>query len=301
MRDDLFRVVSNPFGPLFNPMSVADALERILDNRRFTSADLGRASDGLYYCFDIYTAFSSTDPQKVLTRANNALAEAYELIFGSPSPLIFITFGTAFCFSLKDCQGRVVANCHKQPKERFIRHRLSQEAVVSRWDRLLGRLLREYPGAEVIFTVSPVRHLSDGAHGNNLSKACLLLAEEEICSLRPASASYFPAFEAMLDDLRDYRFYAADLTHPSEQAADYIYALVLKSFCSPVELSLTEKCRNLVARFRHRPVADNPAAYTAFLENSFIIARELEMRHPEISESLGHFLKSYDYPKKNEL
>ena len=298
LRTDLFDVVANPFGPLFNPVSVAAALERILDNHAFTESDLQCNAAGEWFCFDLYTGFTSVNQEKILTKANSSLAEARRILTCGQSPLVVITFGTAFTFTLAGCPGRVVANCHKLPRQMFVRSRLEVDEIVVMWSHLLQRLYDFNPDIRVVMTVSPVRHLADGAHGNALSKSLLLLASEKLAD---SGAIYYPAYEILLDDLRDYRFYAADMAHPSEIAADYIYSHFLQSFCSSDELALVKKCRSLSQRFHHRPISDNPEAYSAFLHKSVEYARKLTEQHPSVSLSVAKLLDSVPQLSLNEL
>lgn len=214
LRQSGFEVLCNPFGTLYNPCSLMDGLERALQGRPF-GGDCLVQHDGLWHSWHHHGCFSHPDRQEVLRRCNEALEGAARFL--AREPIIILTFGTAWAFFLNDpasplC-GRVVANCHKLPARCFDRRRLSAADIVARCRPLLD-------GREVILTVSPIRHLADGLHGNQLSKATLLLAVEELCR---AGCDYFPAYELLLDELRDYRFYARDLCHPSDVAADIIY------------------------------------------------------------------------------
>ena len=210
-------VLVNPFGVLYNPASVARQFELLMSGYTFSGEDL-RIHDGKYLSFDHGTAFSGRDASKVADHINFVSEEAGKFL--AKAGFLFITFGTARVFRWKET-GRIVSNCHKIPQSEFIRELLSIEAVSGIWINLLKKLKDFNPGIEVVFTVSPVRHWKDGAHGNQVSKAVLLLAIEEIVNAIEY-ASYFPSYEFLLDDLRDYRFYAPDMLHPSGLASDYI-------------------------------------------------------------------------------
>lgn len=209
-----FEVLCNPFGTLYNPLSIIGCLERVRHERPFAADELVQ-HDGLFHSWHHHGSFSHPDREEVLRRCNESLASAARFL--RRDPLLVITFGTAYAFFLNDpaspLHGQVVANCHKVPAQRFERRRLAEEEIVARCSPLLR-------GRDVILTVSPIRHLADGLHGNQLSKATLLLAVERLCA---QGCAYFPAYELLVDELRDYRFYARDLCHPSDLAADIIY------------------------------------------------------------------------------
>lgn len=225
----------NPFGTLFNPVSIRQSIDRLHSPEPFTEQDcvrMGAGSD-LWCSFSHYTKFARQTKEEFLKNANAALAEASE--FYKTANKLIITFGTAYCFRHIE-RNRIVANCLKRPAAEFERFRLSTEEIVSLYkDCDTGRAKQEtqpgkaLDGKDIIFTVSPIRHLADGAHGNQLSKATLLLATEAIIAAHEASNpggnkwSYFPSYEIMLDELRDYRWFAADRVHPSELAEEIIF------------------------------------------------------------------------------
>lgn len=260
---DMFDVVHNPTGEQYNPLSVAMTVERILDGRTFGPDELLKDPAGVWHCMALHSRFSSVDPQKVLTRANAALARAGEMLGGEGDKILMLTFGTAHCYRLKE-SGEVVSNCHKLPSGLFDCRRLSTGEITDVWRRLMRKLQAQVKNLSVVFTVSPVRYLSYGPHGNTLSKATLHLAAEQLCD--EFGAEYFPAFEMLCDDLRDYRFYAPDMVHPSAEAADYVYGSLLNWMCDADTLDLARRCRSLMKRAAHRPLTDNPAAIEAFRE-----------------------------------
>ena len=189
---------------------------------------------------------SGPDPAAVLGRYNDALDRLRRLL--PAARCLVVTFGTAWVYRLKE-SGRVVANCHKQPQTLFDRTRLSVEEIAAEWSQLLAGPLA---GKEVVFTVSPVRHLGDGAEGNSLSKATLRVAVGELTE-RFGHAHYFPACELLADDLRDYRFYADDLVHPSPQAVGYIWEKFAGAVLSDEAQALLPEVERLVAQSLHRP------------------------------------------------
>ncbi|MDE5806509.1 MAG: GSCFA domain-containing protein, partial [Muribaculaceae bacterium] len=183
---------------------------------------------------------------------------------------LIVTFGTAWVYELKERPGYIVSNCHKFPSDTFLRRRLTVKEITEEWNRLIKLLSNECPDLRIIFTVSPVRHLKDGFEGNSRSKAVLQLACEEIC-MANANAVYFPSFEIMNDDLRDYRFYASDLVHPSDTAVDYIWNKFQETFLTEASRKLLSEGEKITKRLNHRPIIHGNsqlAEYMASLEKS---------------------------------
>lgn len=224
LAENKFNVDINPFGTLYNPASIAAALRMLLHPERFTANDLFR-HEGVYHSFTHHSRFSSTSETECLEKINDRLfASAQEI---RKTGYMVITLGTAYVYRLKS-SGQVVANCHKLPEKMFDRSMLSVAEIVSEWKELLLSLWEQCPDLKILFTVSPIRHWKDGAHGNQLSKATLLLAADTLQTAYPERIAYFPAYEIMMDELRDYRFYATDMLHPSELAVDYIWQRLQK-------------------------------------------------------------------------
>ena len=240
-------VLVNPFGVLYNPASVARQFELLISGYRFSNSDLNLHS-GKYLSLDHGTVFSGTDPGKVTEHINSVSEAAGKFL--AAADFLFITFGTARVFRWKET-GKIVSNCHKIPQSAFIRELLNIEAVAEIWINLLRKLKDFNPGIKVVFTVSPVRHWKDGAHGNQVSKAVLLLAIEEIVNAVDY-AGYFPSYELLLDDLRDYRFYASDMLHPSALAADYIGSYFRETYFDNKTLQAYTDIRGVTIARKHR-------------------------------------------------
>ncbi len=213
-----FNACVNPFGTLYNPVSVCNSVSRLASGIPFTEdecVEMGSGA-GLVCSFSHHTSFARSTAEEFLDHANTSLAAASKA--WNEAGKVIITLGTAWCFEYIPT-GEIVSNCLKIDQKLFRRKRLSvQETSV-----LLRNLVGRNPGKEFIFTVSPIRHLKDGAHGNQLSKSILILAIEDVCNAFPERCEYFPAYEILLDELRDYRFYAEDLVHPSQQAVSLIW------------------------------------------------------------------------------
>lgn len=244
---DGFETMINPFGALYNPFSIAKLLDHVAAGETYTRYDLTPGPRG-WHCLDFSTTFSGSDPDRLLSEINSTMDSLKDFL--SKSPVVIITFGTAFYFRHIPSGSRPVGNCHKFPAQEFLRSRMSVANIVDRWNPICTDL--HDSGCNLIFTVSPIRHLADGLHGNNLSKSTLLLAVDSLLS--KAVGDYFPAYEAVIDDLRDYRFYAADMKHPSETAGDYIYELFCNTYFSPATMTAALESRRQFLRSSHRPI-----------------------------------------------
>ena len=263
LREHKFRVVCNPTGPLFNPISLHRLLQRALDRRYHTEQELMCNERQEYFLFDHSTRLTSHDPKQLLGEAN-ALLDTLREAFTASRHLL-LTFGTAWVYRLAG-NGEVVANCHKQPKELFTRERLSVEEIVACWKPLV----EANPEKLFTLTVSPIRHLGDGLEANALSKAILRVAAAELAEQCP-QVRYFPAYEILTDDLRDYRFYADDLCHPSTQGAEYIFERFMETAVDPHDRSTAEEAARLRAFIHHRPL--HPASMAYRSECAAMIAR----------------------------
>lgn len=208
---DGLRCCINPTGNVYNPLSAARTVLNLAEGKRYTEAELIEVQ-GLWRSLDHHTRLAAPTIDEALAKINESMEIGGKAL--AEATHVFVTFGTAYVF---ERQGTVVCNCHKLPDREFIRRRLSIEEIVAAWQPIIDR----WPEKRFIFTVSPIRHLADTLHGNQLSKATLLLA---IDAMR--GAEYFPAYEVLIDELRDYAYYAADLVHPSPDAVARIHALL---------------------------------------------------------------------------
>ena len=241
-----FDVCVNPFGTLYNPVSILNSLKRLDENRRFTEADCVEmgAGAGLVCSFSHHTSFAGKSAADFLLHANESLEKASA--FWNSCGKVIVSLGTVYCFHSKT-NGGVVSNCLKRPAAEFDRKALTLKETVSALQSIIGLC----KGKEIIFTVSPIRHLADGAHGNQLSKSTLLLAVNSVVG---KGVEYFPAYEILLDELRDYRFYAEDMVHPSAQAAEYIWQR-FKEFAVPEnEIGTVAANEKAFRSSCHRPI-----------------------------------------------
>lgn len=275
-----FDIEVNPFGTLYNPESITMGIERLMSNHPFSKDEL--ANDGnLWYSYHHHGKFSQPTAQATLDVINSQYEQASKML--SRCQRLIITFGTAYVYRLKS-NGMTVANCHKQPASLFTRERLTVEDIVQRWSQIITRLQAYAPDCKILFTVSPIRHLRDGAHDNQLSKSTLLLAIDRLCATYSDMCSYFPAYEIVMDELRDYRFYAEDMTHPSAQAIAYICSRMVETYFTEETQQLAERCEKIYRSLQHRPLngCDNKA-YRQFAEKLIAQMLDIEREYPYIS------------------
>lgn len=249
----------NPFGILYNPVAIARAVTRIADRQVYTQDDLVR-KDGLWHSMDHHGAYSGTDARRTAERINAALLEAHNALAACQA--IFISPGTAYAYKLKST-GQIVGNCHKLPGEHFLRERLSTEECTAALLDAYRALRSLNPTAIVCWTVSPVRHLRDGLLENQRSKAILLLSLEEVMSRHPETV-YFPAYELLHDELRDYRFYDRDLVHPSPLALEIIWQRFAETVLHPDDRVHHPAIAQLRQAMAHRFLHETPEGRRAF-------------------------------------
>lgn len=252
LRNGLFDVSVNPFGALFNPCSIAQTIDDALDDSEFTPSDLF-ILDQRHCTFRCHSRLALPDKEatlRLLNATNRSVAQSL-----STAGTLIVTFGSAIAFRHIE-SGKIVANCHKQPSSLFTREEIPISSITDRWSRLIDRIHSLNPCIQVIMTVSPVRHIGYGAVADRRSKSRLAVACDELyrsCK----NVTYFPSYEIMVDDLRDYRFYASDMVHPSETAVSYIYDLFSRSFMTDATRSLAERCMKVTRRLNHRNPTDD--------------------------------------------
>lgn len=275
-----FAIELNPYGTLYNPESIAMAIERLISGEEYTTEELQRSGD-IWYSYHHHGKFSTTSAATTLQGINQSFKRCSTMM--KRCERLIVTFGTAYVYRLKS-NGKTVANCHKQPSTLFTRTRLQVEEIVACWEKILSQLASHAPQCQVLFTVSPIRHMSDGAHDNQLSKSTLLLAIDELCQRHGNQCSYFPAYEIVLDELRDYRFYDEDMVHPSSQAVSYIYERLSDTYFTEETRSLAERCLKIDRSLHHRPIngTDNEA-YRSFARKLVEQMQETERAHAGIS------------------
>lgn len=275
-----FKSDVNPFGVLFNPVSVAKCIERLLEGRTFEENELFFYND-CWHSFSHHSRFSMPDKTECLKHINNSLLFSSETI--RQADYLIITFGTAFTFYKVD-DNESVSNCYKLPAKNFNRKLLDVDSIVEAYKKLFDDLKDYNPKIKIILTVSPVRHLNNGAHENQISKSILLLAVNELCQL--GYAEYFPAYEIVLDDLRDYRFHASDLAHPSSEAIDYIFEKFGNVYFSQETLKLNSEIESIRSACNHKPFNSKSESFKKFCQQTLEKISSLQQISPYLNFSL---------------
>ena len=262
MEEVWFDTIINPFGVLYNPVSIQKSIELLIENKTFTENDLFDYR-GLWQSFSQSSLFSDITAEKCLIKINERYIPARDFL--KKTDFLLITFGTSWVFEEKKT-GNIVSNCHKLPANDFVRRRLTVEEIVSLYTKLFAKLRELFPKLKLVFSVSPIRHWKDGAHENNVSKSILLLAIEQL-QKQFENVEYFPAYEIQMDELRDYRFYASDMFHPSDVAVDYIWKRFSETYFDNKTLKIKKELEQLYADLSHRPLQPNSEEFLLFQKN----------------------------------
>jgi hypothetical protein len=281
-------VMINPAGAVFNPVSVCNTLDTITNRKEFFLEDL-HFYDGTWLSFYHYTDFTSDDPSVVLEKINTKSKKAFEFL--SDANFLFITLGTARVYKLKK-SGLIVSNCHRIPAEQFESRLLKVDEIVSLWAAQLDKLHSLFPRLQVVFTISPVRHWKDGAHGNQISKSVLFVAVDELMR-HNTNPHYFPAYELVMDDLRDYRFYNDDMLHPSTSAINYIWEAFAGCYLDNNTISAWKEIVKITKAFNHRFNTESEIKRNYFAERILkqISAVKIKMPNIDFSREEEYFLK----------
>ncbi len=275
LREMKFEVMENPFGILYNPVSIARMLNRLISGERYTHEDLFE-HQGLWHSFDHHGKFSDPDPQKCLDNINQEITKGQSFL--NKAKYIILTLGTANAFKVKK-NNYIVANCHKLPSNQFLRMRIGPEKSLMVLKEALQTIQERNPGIQVIGTISPVRHIRDGFVENQKSKATLILAVDQLVK-KLDFFRYFPAYEIVMDDLRDYRFYEEDMIHPNSIAVNYIWDNFKKSFFDVKNQSLLARIEGLVKATKHRPIHAHSQEHKKFAANQLEKVKVLEEQFP---------------------
>jgi len=281
-------VMINPAGAVFNPVSVCNTLDTITKRKKFVQDDL-YFHDGIWLSFYHYTDFSSDDPAIVLEKINRRSKEAFDFL--KSTRLLFVTLGTARVYKWKKT-GLIVSNCHKIPSGQFDSQMLTVDEIVTLWTKQLNKLQLLFPQLKVVFTISPVRHWKNGAHGNQVSKSVLFLAVEELLK-HPSEPKYFPAYELVMDDLRDYRFYSDDMLHPADSAINYIWEAFAGCYLDSKTINTWNEVVKITKACNHRFKTDSDHKIKDFAERILKQISEIKGKVPtiDLSQEQNYFLK----------
>ena len=282
-----FSVLDNPNGILFNPVSICKSISSYIENKQYTEADLFYQNES-WNSWEYHSRFSDPDKQKCLKGINESQYKANTFL--KNADWLLITLGSAFVYELENKE--VVANCHKVPTDKFIKRLLPFEEVFAGLQQMIEKVKIFNPGIKIIFTISPVRHLRDGFVENNRSKATLIQAVHQLTE-KNADCIYFPAYELIIDDLRDYRFFAEDMVHPNYAATNYVWEKFIAACIDEPSQQLMKEIAVIVAAKNHKPF--NPASeqHKKFLLTNLDKVKKLQQQFPYLNlEKEEVFFKS---------
>ncbi len=272
-----FNVLQNPNGILYDPLSISKSILSYLDNKQFHKKDIFFLNE-LWHSWQHHSKFSGKDAEDVLREINNSQAIAHSFL--KEANWIIITVGSSFYYKLSE-KGESVSNCHKAPAANFIKNFLKTCETVDALRNSITLLRTVNPGANIIFTVSPVKHIKDGLVENNRSKARLLEAVQQIAE-EMENVFYFPAYELVTDVLRDHRFYKEDLVHPNEQAIEFVFEHFVNTFVSGEDKKLLEDLKQITTAAKHRVFSGETALHATFKKVQLEKIKMIQRQHPHI-------------------
>ena len=281
MHGALINATINPMGTLYNPMSIARGVQRLINNEPVAGKDLFMQG-GVWNSYDFHSRHSMPDKQVTLDRMNSRIEQGHQAL--QQAKLLTITLGTAIVYRLK-ATGEVVANCHKVPQHEFERKMAPVSEMVRTLDEMLTALHSFNPNMNIILTVSPIRHIADGLDVNSLSKASLRVAIQEVMARHRDYCDYFPSYEIMLDDLRDYRFYSNDMVHPSDVAVEYIWQAFQATYLDDHSALAVARCERIHKRLQHRPMSANRETVDRFNADTASVVRNLIKEYPYLADN----------------
>ena len=277
----MMRASVNPVGTLFNPLSISAAVDRIIDDAEVTPSSLF-SQNGVWNSFDFHSRFSMASKEATLQLMNCAIHEAHECL--KRCSMLIITVGTAVVYRHKET-GAVVANCHKVPQSEFTRGLASCEQLTEALTHIIERVHAFNSKVHITFTVSPVRHIADGLEMNSLSKALMRVAVGNVETHYGQLVDYFPAFEIVNDDLRDYRFYAPDMIHPSDVAIEYLWKAFQATYLDDASAQAVARCERTYKRLQHRHLSDSREARERFEADTRTVINKLVSEYPYLAEN----------------
>jgi hypothetical protein len=281
LRKHKFTVLENPNGILFNPVSVAEAIESYIDNKQIAGADIFQHNE-TWHSWKHHSRYSGVTELECLQKINESTAAAH--FYLKETDQLMITLGSAWLYTLTDKAanaetGSVAANNHKAPADWFQKRLMKAEETVSVLEKMLQKLLAFNPHLQIIFTISPVRHLREGVIENNRSKAVLIQAVHQLVE-KFDNLYYFPAYELVIDDLRDYRFYAEDLVHPNYQATQYVWQKFTEACMSEETRGLMKEIAEINLAYQHKPFNALTSHHHKFLASYYAKTKSLQSKHP---------------------
>lgn len=271
-----FQNYVNPFGIIFNPISIENLINRAVNKIEFTEKDIFFHND-FWHCYEVHSLLSDTSSELMLEKLNKILHFFRTQIIEASH--FIITYGTSWIYRNK-VSNKEVANCHKVPQNQFDKEVLSVEIIEKSIENSIKLIQKINPNCNFIFTISPVRHIKDGFVENQRSKAHLITALQKVVTLSLSKCNYFPSYEIMMDELRDYRFYADDMLHPSQSAIDYIWIKFFENYVSESQFELMNQVCEIQRALKHRPFNPNSDRHQKFLANLEAKIEQLQQKLP---------------------
>lgn len=282
LQTHLFETFENSHGILFNPISVQNALMDIISNKKYTELDLFLLND-VWNSWHHHSRFSGVTQTEALAKINNAIQEAHSYLKSAHH--LVITLGSAWLYTLNENapnnRGMVVANNHKAPANWFTKKLLQPQELLSNLQSLVAALQSFNPNLHIVFTISPVRHLREGLVENNRSKAVLIQAVHDLVSVEK-NIEYFPAYEYVIDDLRDYRFYSEDLVHPNYAATQYVWEKLTDTYMTADTQSIMKQVAELQLAYNHKPFFSGSTEHQKFLRSCIDKTMHLMSQYPQL-------------------
>jgi hypothetical protein len=283
IKNNYFDIDINPFGIIYNPLSIVENINILTNGKLFVDKDL-QYSNKLWFSYNHHGSFSNVDKNVCLNKINSRILESSGNL--KNADIIFITFGTSWVYKLLETN-KIVSNCHKNIEKLFERFRLTIYEIVNSYIKIISEIEKINKKANFVFTVSPIRHWKDGANGNQLSKSILLLAIDEIVN-KSQKAFYFPSYELIMDDLRDYRFYKEDMIHINDIAVQYIWERFKAVFFTEETTKINNLVEKIVKALNHKPFNTNNPEYEMFIDNNIANIEDLERIYKINLHSLKH-------------
>jgi hypothetical protein len=271
-----FQITTNPFGIIFNPVSIEKLINRVVNKIEFTEKDIFFHND-LWHCYEVHSELSNPNKEEFLKLLNFSIFQSFNLLIQTTH--LTITYGTSWVYRNIE-SNEIVANCHKVPQKQFKKELLSTETIEKSIQNSIDLIQKVNPTCQFIFTISPVRHIKDGFVENTLSKSHLISALHSTQNLK--SITYFPSYEIMMDELRDYRFYASDMLHPNQVAIDYIWERFSENYISDESQKVMEDVDSIQKSLLHRSFNPNSESHQKFLSNLNKKINTLTSNYPQI-------------------
>lgn len=278
LTDSKFKCLVNPFGVLYNPSSINIALQELMEGKMYSEDDLFFDQDE-WHSWMHHGSFSNSDKRIVLDKINAQLELGHSYL--DELDYLLLTFGSSWVYKQKESNG-IVSNCHKVKSSKFIRERLSVAEILSSYKRTFTDLFAKYPHLKIVLSVSPIRHVRDGLHENQKSKAILLLAIEELENLFPGQVFYFPSYEIVLDELRDYRFFTEDMVHPSAVAVNYIWEIFQEVFFDKSTMKTLNEYFKIQKGLQHRALRPELKSHHEFLEHLIYQMEQISIKNAKL-------------------